>query len=523
MLSYSRYLIMNLIKKKSIYLLMAFFLLINVLMVALRSIEENKGGTSLIKSLDMYILFFPFLLSTAFSLLIIIYNFKSTESDGSDLLICSKPITRLSIFSSKFLILILSMILFQIYAFISLLIAGAFDKEASSYSILTFAASVAFGGFIIQMIIASILVVCAAFMNVASIISVGLLFSAVIPIASAVITNISEAYPTKFWSPEVITSNIDRLQVDEEHPDSNYETSDKKRASADPEYAYSLQIGNASSTDNYYAWKQRNWYKKFAPFDIWYQWSGVMNIFRPERTVGMNKQVEDWYIAKGLLNLPKNYTFDVEFDVNGRVVSHTFALFTSNHWMFKNDEKNVRNDELGNTMPSIIRNYKSLETKGYITYDAAHQVTPTAALTKNEEHLLQLIQGYNTLDNLSDRYEWINAHGMNIYGHFRFFMYILHKQQERTRNGQIFSVFAKRAPSYPGTPAAGTAAEWINYKRPAVMEPPVENHLLRVDRPMTLYVSEPYIERKYIIEIWMGILAFMILTASIVYTRKEIK
>ena len=73
------------------------------------------------------------------------------------------------------------------------------------------------------------------------------------------------------------------------------------------------------------------------------------------------------------------------------------------------------------------------------------------------------------------------------------------------------------------TENTGSTPEWIDYKRPSTMEPTPESAILRVDRPLSLYVSEPYIERKYVIEIWMGILAFMIFVASLVYTRKEFK
>ena len=514
MLSYSRFLIINLIRKKSIYLLMAFYLFINILMVALRSIEKNKGGESLIESIDMYTMFFPFLLSTAFSLLVIIFNFKSTEKDGSDLLVCSKPVRRLSIFGSKFIVLIGSIILFQFYAFISLLVAGATDKEASGHTILTFAGSISFGGFLIQMIMASILVICAAFLNITSIISMGLLFSAVIPIASMVITTISEASPTKFWSPEVAASNLRRLELNEDDPDSNYVTDEVKKTSTEEEYSYNLQVGNSSSINHYYAWQGRNWYRDFVPFDIWYQWSGIMNLFRPERTNNMTSDVQNWYAATGFLGLPKDCTIDVEFEVNGKVIEHKFAFFTRNWWNVYDEWKHMQNDASGNTMPAVLRDYKALEQKGYISYDRAHQGAPNSPITPNQKRLLNLIKKFNSSEDFYEKYNSTYLPYLNIFNHYRLFLFLLQKQQEKQKNHELFSVYAENSGSTPG---------WIDYKRPSTMKRGANSAILRVDRPLSLYVSEPYIERKYIIEIWMGILAFMTLVASLVYTRKEFK
>lgn len=514
MLSYSRYLVLNLIRKKSIYLLMAFYLFINILMVAIRSIEQNKGGESFIKSIDMYTMFFPFLLSTCFSLLIIIYNFKLTENDGSDLLICSKPIRRISIFSAKFFILVCSMILFQIFAFLALLIAACCDKEASSEQIVTFASSMSVGGFVVQMIIASILVIAAAFLNITSIISVGLLFSAVIPVASTVITTISEAKPTKFWSPETAITNLKALEVDENNIDNEYQKDKRVEESIDREYSYNAAIGPSSSLKNYYDWQRRNWYRDFAPFDIWYQWSGIMNMFRPERTNSMGADVQDWYTARGLLNLPESYTLDADFEISGQTVTHKFALFSSMWWLKYGDEKNVRSDELGNTIPSIVRDYKALEQKGYITYNNSTRVVPTATITENQKRLLAKIEYFNTEPNFIDRYEGLNYPGMNIFGHYRFFYYIFQKMKEHTKNNSNFAVYAETEPG---------KSEWVDYKKPSDMTRNLQSMMMRVDKPLALYVSEPYIERKLIYEVWLIALAVLILISGLVYTRKEFK
>ena len=514
MLSYSRYLVLNLIRKKSIYLLMAFYLFINILMVAIRSVEQNKGGESFIRSIDMYTMFFPFLLSTCFSLLIIIYNFKLTENDGSDLLICSKPIRRISIFSAKFLILICSMILFQIFAFLALLIAACFDKEASSEQIVTFASSMSVGGFIVQMIIASILVIAAAFLNITSIISVGLLFSAVIPVASTVITTISEAKPTRFWSPEVAITNLKALEVDENNLENEYQANKRPEDSIDREYSYNAEIGPASSLSHFYDWQRRNWYRDFAPFDIWYQWSGIMNMFRPERTNQMGADVQDWYTARGLLSLPESYSLDVEFEISGQTVKHEFVLFSSMWWLKYGDENNVRSDELGNTIPSIVRDYKALEQKGYIAYDNATKTTPTASITDNQKRLLAKLKYFNTEPNFVERYEGLNYPGMNILGHYRFFYYIFQKMKEHTKDNPIFAVYTETQPGHQ---------EWVDYKKPSDMTRPSGSTLMRVDKPVALYVSEPYIERKLIYEVWLIALAVLILIAGLVYTRKEFK
>ena len=514
MLSYSRYLVLNLIRKKSIYLLMAFYLFINILMVAIRSVEQNKGGESFIKTIDMYTMFFPFLLSTCFSLLIIIYNFKLTEKDGSDLLICSKPIRRISMFSAKFLILILSMILFQIFAFMALLIAACFDKEANSEQIVTFASSMSVGGFVVQMIIASILVISAAFLNITSIISVGLLFSAVIPVASTVISTISEAKPTRFWSPETAITDLRALEVDENNLENEYQENKNLSDSIDREYSYNAEIGPASSVSHFYDWQRRNWYRKFAPFDIWYQWSGIMNMFRPERTNNMGTDIQDWYTARGLLSLPDAYSMEVEFEISGQTVKHKFALFSSMWWLKYGDQNNVRSDELGNTIPSIVRDYKALEQKGYITYDNSRKTVPTAPITENQKRLLAKIKDFNTEANFVDRYEKLNYPGMNILGHYRFFYYIFQKMKEHTKNNQVFSVYTETVPG---------KSEWVDYKRPSDMTRNPQSTLMRIDKPVALYVSEPYIDRKMIYEVWLITLGILMLISALVYTRKEFK
>ena len=97
--------------------MMLLFFALFFILTSMRSQGANDKGESYVGHIDTLSKFFPALFSSAFTLLILIINFKSTEKDGSDLLIVSKPIKRSSMFFSKILMTSLFVIVFQVLAF----------------------------------------------------------------------------------------------------------------------------------------------------------------------------------------------------------------------------------------------------------------------------------------------------------------------------------------------------------------------------------------------------------------------
>lgn len=195
MLSYSRFLVRNILIKKGTYITVALFAILMIVITYLQIQTANEKNMPFLMSISTFTKFYPFLFSSMFTTLIVIYVFKDGEEDGSELLVVSKPLRRRTIVSSKFLIVISCIIIFHIFAFFIYLISGATDTLSTKKMLFQFAGSLTVGGFVVQLIVLCLVSLLATVAGRVGTMISGILFSAIIPIISFIVAPISKGQP----------------------------------------------------------------------------------------------------------------------------------------------------------------------------------------------------------------------------------------------------------------------------------------------------------------------------------------
>lgn len=120
-------------KKVGPYIIIAIALVVigALAILTARSTNNNQHATSL-GAISTFTKFFPFLFAVLFSALVITHIFKEGESDGSELIVVAKPLTRSQIVMGKFLLSLIYVFAFQVIMFIGYILFTQFDSYATS-------------------------------------------------------------------------------------------------------------------------------------------------------------------------------------------------------------------------------------------------------------------------------------------------------------------------------------------------------------------------------------------------------
>lgn len=494
--------------------MLVFFALFFILTL-LRSQGANDKGESYVRHIDTLSKFFPALFSSAFTLLILIINFKSTEKDGSDLLIVSKPIRRSSMFFSKILITALFVISFQVLAFFAYWISATTDRNSTFNTRVRFAASISLGGMLYQAILLSILLVFAAFSNTLSLISLGLLFSAVAPIVSLVLAQVGNGVPRDGWKP----FQASLLKISELHKNESKDlSSDEKLKLIDLETEWNTRpMGTEAANKElaaYYHWREGNWYKDFAKYDIWSHWGGFMDMF-VQRDSTDKRVAQDWYPTAGMLQIDPRNTMEVEFEANGVVNKHRLAFLLNPGNLNINSHGFVESRETYNTLSVFYDVYRSLKAKGFITNNSTNTSLPTDvdynALSPAEKGLLKSLSIFMSsklffwkIDNLM-----IMDNLMTLPYKVHFTMTLL----DDIKANSNFAIYSKTT----------GVSKWMKYTRPTKVDEAHRPSILIADKPNGLWISKPYVKKETSFYIWLPFAFVMFMIATCLYWKKEIK
>ena len=196
MIRYSKYLFLNVIRKKLLWLLLFFSVAIAIIVVYLQVHEFEKRSAKFAGSINTVTKIFPFIFGVSFMSLIIIYVFKDGESDGTELMIVSKPLKRSDILLGKFSILLIGIIFYNLFVFLTYISVVQFDTVSSSSERIKFASSLSVGGLIIITIATSIIVLMASFVGKIGTLSIGIVAATLVPITSSIISDVSKGKPS---------------------------------------------------------------------------------------------------------------------------------------------------------------------------------------------------------------------------------------------------------------------------------------------------------------------------------------
>lgn len=118
-------------KKVGPYIIAALALVLIGLLAILSANSANNEHRSSLTAIATFTKFFPFLFAVLFSALVITHIFKEGESDGSELIVVAKPLTRMQIVFGKFILSIAYVFAFQIVMFAGYIVFTQFDKNST--------------------------------------------------------------------------------------------------------------------------------------------------------------------------------------------------------------------------------------------------------------------------------------------------------------------------------------------------------------------------------------------------------
>ncbi|CAM9119686.1 ABC transporter permease [Mycoplasma marinum] len=262
MFKYMRLQLFLISKKLSTYLVPIIFMGISVLIIGLPILLIKAPSEMLSGSLTNPLsLILPFIVSAIFVATKALNIFKEPEENGSELLIVSKPITRIKIVFGKFFTLYILIFLFAIMSFFTGIIIGLFDAKANSKDIFEFSMSYAIGTFIVQMLLSSMIVFFSSLLGKVGTMVISIFLPVVLTILSLIMIPLSNA------SLLIESGNSqNRLAL-------------QKNGKIEKKTAIFQNVGGTNYEDHV-----NSWYKTAAYFDVWTQLSSFYSIAQTKNT-----------------------------------------------------------------------------------------------------------------------------------------------------------------------------------------------------------------------------------------------
>ena len=324
MLKYAKYLLYIVSRKKAPYIILALFFVLFDITTWIVTKQTNEYFKSNINNLSTWDKFFPFLFATLFIATIVIYVFKQGETYGSELMIVAKPISRLQIIFGKFLVLYIYIFAFFALTTINYGFISFTDEYANISDKFAYAMSLGVGGFVVMIIMSSILVILAALIGKTSLLSFGVVLSAIIPILSFTLSPIGRGQPFRY---NFTDSNVNAIRLDKLKnidkfknisPTNWNDSVDLKDLNSifDPETIYIDPIITYEA--DYKKYKKEMWYQHIAFADIWYQWGRFYSMFQNQnKTPDM---IGKWERTTKLISADSQNTFEINDGQNSKYV-----------------------------------------------------------------------------------------------------------------------------------------------------------------------------------------------------------
>ena len=285
MLKYSKYLLLNIVRKKAIWLLLILTIGASILVNFLQIHEYTKRDFKFVTSINSFTKMIPFIFGTAFMSMIIVYVFKEGETDGTELMIASKPISRKNIISGKFMVVFIAIFAFTAFNFFLYFGIAQYDTLSSGVKRANFALSISIGGAIILIIISMILMLISSYIGMMGTVALGIVAAAVFPIASNVIAEVSRGTVK-----DNMSFNTNAKIFDMESIDKVIKKQEEKYLADPKNYEFSLsdlvevksrsyQPVTLNGSKEFNKYQSEVWYQHVVYGDFWYQWNKFYDIF----------------------------------------------------------------------------------------------------------------------------------------------------------------------------------------------------------------------------------------------------
>lgn len=338
MFPYLKYLSINLFKKWTIWTLLVISILVIVTVIYVQIDFLEKRMIKFTTTVNSFTKMIPFIFGVSFMSMVTVYLFKDGETDGTELIIVSKPIKRSQMIISKFIVAFISIVIFNILMFISSIIIIQYDKNSSLSEKTNFALSIGVGGFIVSLISSLIIVFFASFLGRVGTISLGIVTAALFPVMSSIVVEVTRMRGDRPYSSS--TFLINNNQADQLIKNKSSDLMDKKFPELEIEDIINIDLFPINIlSDNYlneaYNREKHDYYKNIVYGDIWHQWSQFYGMFLPESEITSTLSLgipKKWKLKYGSISIPDNYAIEktqanknlfVEVDINS---AHKFDI-----------------------------------------------------------------------------------------------------------------------------------------------------------------------------------------------------
>ncbi|MCK5867362.1 MAG: ABC transporter permease, partial [Mycoplasmataceae bacterium] len=285
MLKYSKYLLLNIVSKKALWLLLILTIGVSILINFLQIHEYIKRDFKFTASINTYTKMIPFIFGVAFMSMIIVYVFKEGETDGTELMIASKPLSRKDILFGKFFVVGIAIIILMLFNFSLYLGIAQYDTLSSGSSRFRFALSISIGGTIVLIIVSMLLILISSFIGRMGTVALGIVAAAIFPIASDVVAGVSKG---RVGDKSHFSTNMKILNM--KSVDELIEKQAKKYKDDPDNYELSLsdlsdvksrqyQPATIDAAKEFKKYESEVWYQNVVYGDFWYQWNKFYDIF----------------------------------------------------------------------------------------------------------------------------------------------------------------------------------------------------------------------------------------------------
>ncbi len=262
MFKYSSYLLIATLKKFSTILILSLFAIFFGVLLYLQ-IESNNFYYPTIFYLWDYFYYIPFLFGSVYVGVKAVNIFKDGITNGEELLIISKPISRTKIIISKFLIMFFHIVLFSLVVFITAFLASQKDLDKSTpMQIMNFSSSLSIGSFVVCLLMSGLIILSTTILNKLG----SIMLSAIIPflliVFSAIIIPIAKGGSNSLTTSKYIYNS----QV------------------FDPDYRKGGLVKKtkyATHNETFVKRQQSGWYNKIKYLDVFSQFSQLYKMFVP--------------------------------------------------------------------------------------------------------------------------------------------------------------------------------------------------------------------------------------------------
>lgn len=297
------------LRKWALIIIVALGLLISGITISVSIRAATYQGISGLSALNPATYIMTFIFSSLFTVFIYTYTFKDGEKDGSELIILTKPITRVQIFLSKVVVIFMYVFVFSLlHLFLGLAVSFG-DTMASPSQRTAFIFSYWFGVLFVQMLFIPIIILIGTAIGKIGTVVVTILITALLPISSSIVsaaasmrssiyeTGVEQDYGRPMTYKTFDASSIYYNEVDAKSK--GYGVSDQALAKDENSFTYVIDDASLDkltgqwipriaeddkwqtelNVDGFDKYVEYLWYDTYVYFDVWYQWARFYNAF----------------------------------------------------------------------------------------------------------------------------------------------------------------------------------------------------------------------------------------------------